>query len=321
MITPYLTQATSPYLSKTNTGLGNALFQIFTSYGLSKTYNHDLNLINLLQLLVILKKMGLNHNETIYRNLTNRNFINSNMNNINVKEIREQCNLHSSYDINLINNIINDNSNSNFYLIGYLQSHVYFDKYYSEINELLKPDENSISNIKNKYSHLFNKENLNISCHIRNNWGCNIKYDENFLYLIDSLKFILKNTSNTNCININIFSDEIQIIKNKIKDMNIVNKIKEQFTLNINFFYFENNLDYIDLWCMSFCHHNILSNSTLSWWGAYLNQNSNKIVTYPDDILRLVGGTIYNEKKQLERRKEHYKENWIPINTTNVIHQ
>ncbi|MGV7221760.1 MAG: alpha-1,2-fucosyltransferase [Nitrospinales bacterium] len=41
----------------------------------------------------------------------------------------------------------------------------------------------------------------------------------------------------------------------------------------------KNENDIIDMFIMSMCRDNIISNSTFSWWSAWLNQNPNRVVT------------------------------------------
>ena len=56
---------------------------------------------------------------------------------------------------------------------------------------------------------------------------------------------------------------------------------------------------------MSFCDHNIISNSTFSWWGAYLNQNKNKKIICPKKW--------FSYTDEYFNPKDIYCENWIKI--------
>jgi hypothetical protein len=65
-----------------------------------------------------------------------------------------------------------------------------------------------------------------------------------------------------------IFSDDIDWCKNIFGD-------------DKNIVYIEGNNQFVDICLMSMCEHNIIANSTYSWWGAWLNQNPNKRVISP----------------------------------------
>jgi hypothetical protein len=59
---------------------------------------------------------------------------------------------------------------------------------------------------------------------------------------------------------------------------------------------------WIDLYLMSLCKHNIIANSTFSWWGAWLNANPDKIVISPSRYLNNDSG-----------HTDVYPESWIKI--------
>lgn len=68
--------------------------------------------------------------------------------------------------------------------------------------------------------------------------------------------------------NFKVFSDDIEWCK-------------ENFKQNVTFTFSDETDAKKDMALLSHCEHQIISNSTFSWWGAWLNQNPNKIVISP----------------------------------------
>lgn len=69
------------------------------------------------------------------------------------------------------------------------------------------------------------------------------------------------------------FSDDINWVKQRYKYKNAI-YIEESM--------FDNYEPWYDMCLMSCCSHNIIANSSFSWWGAWLNRNREKIVVAPE---------------------------------------
>lgn len=64
-----------------------------------------------------------------------------------------------------------------------------------------------------------------------------------------------------------------------------------------------------DMYLMSLCHHNVIANSTFSWWGAWLNSHDNKIVVAPYRCFNTMFTPGIHPKEWLTVYPKGYKEN------------
>ena len=135
---------------------------------------------------------------------------------------------------------------------------------------------------------------------MRLNWGCGIKLNPQFI--LKSIEYLKNNKFIQNNINLWILSDNIPEPKK------ILSSIKNYNIIFVN----DNQYDYEDLWMMSLINNHIISFSTFSWWGAFLNQNKNKKIIYSYDFCDYFCKKVLNKKYSPESIQENiYPKNWI----------
>ena len=159
-----------------------------------------------------------------------------------------------------------------WYIEWYFQTEKYFKKYENIIREefsFLRPpsilnkrmiekinDCNSISIHIRRWDYISNTTTNRI------HWTCDLTY---YKKAIDYIK------DNINEPVYFFFSDDIDRVK---KNLQIDG---EKYYVDFN----NADRNYEDLRLMSICKHNIIANSSFSWWWAWLNRNKNKIVIAP----------------------------------------
>jgi glycosyl transferase family 25 len=163
--------------------------------------------------------------------------------------------------------------NTDTKLYGYFQSYKYFEEHGNEIFNFLNFEE-----YKKVLAKSYNQDF--ISLHFRVGDYVKLQHAHplmSYNYYCNAIDHIIKKT-NKNDWTILYFCEEtdIQYVIDKI------NKIQQRFP-NITFTKVDGKLtDWEQMLLMSIGSHNIIANSSFSWWGAYLNNNKNKIVCYPN---------------------------------------
>lgn len=148
----------------------------------------------------------------------------------------------------------------NLILDGYFQSWKYSMDYLTEIRKLF-----GFEFYKSKSECTF--------IHVRR--GDYLKYPlqhpvVNIFYLIEAMKV----SESFGFTHFFCCSDDMKWMKENIN--------KEKFP-KYTFEYSEGNSDLADLKLMVCCKNGIISNSTFSWWAAYLNNNPDKFIITPDE--------------------------------------
>jgi hypothetical protein len=158
------------------------------------------------------------------------------------------------------------------YLKGYWQSYKYFIGY----EDLIKKDFSFSSEFEHKNLNIINllSKNETTSVHIRigdyknNNSSNSFHGILDVEYYYNSIRRICERKGESLFL---IFSDDI-------------NWCKENFKLDVPHLFIDKNLSnnvINDFYLMKSCNNNIISNSSFSWWAAWLNDNKNKIVIGP----------------------------------------
>lgn len=162
------------------------------------------------------------------------------------------------------------NAPENAYIHGYWPS----EKYFKEAGDIVRRDFTFKNSEGADYERVLNdiKSSNSVSIHIRRGdylWNKNQRIFTTCLpdYYYAAEKIISEKISSPKLF---VFSDDIEWVKSNMP-----------FHHPAVFVTDGHLKDYQELMLMAACKHNIIANSTYSWWGAWLNSNPEKIVVTP----------------------------------------
>lgn len=270
-------------------GLGNQLFQIFTSISYAIDNNIDYQILEF-------KDDKVSPLDNISPRNTYWNNILKNLYNKTIKKIPQNIYIYNEPLFEYKSLPVITEKYNNYLFFGYFQSYKYFQNNLDKLVNLLKLDD-----IKKSYENNHDYKNT-ISLHFRIGDYINLQTHHPVLsvdYYINALKKLIIDTKRDNW-NVLYFYEKkdkaiieknIEILKTKYPKLNFI-----EIDLELD--------DWEQMLCMTYCSHNIIANSTFSWWGAYLNTND-KRVYYPDTWF----GSAMGDKNL----KDLFLDDWIEV--------
>ena len=179
----------------------------------------------------------------------------------------------------------------NYYIQGWFQNERYFKEYQNVIRNELRL-KNKIK-IQNKLREILDYSNT-VAVHVRRGdykKHCSVLPAEYYNRAVERINGLIDNP--LFC----IFSDEIEWVKKNMKFEGKCFYVNEDHKLT----------NFEELIVMSCCKHDIIANSTYSWWGAWLNNNEKKIVIGPNEWF--LSKSVLNANKGLTIMPE----SWIRL--------
>lgn len=259
-------------------GLGNQLFQIFAAIAVSQHYETPFKFTYSTELTVGTHRPT--YWDTLLSELKKYTAYDTNPHTTD----QVNCIIHNffvikekGFDYSLIL-LPPEYKNKNYILYGYYQSYHYFESKFAAICKMIKLTEKQ-DQIKEKCGHLFTSIKPIVSIHFRIGDYINIQDVHNILsmkYYAAAIKKMIDN----------IGTDILQFLyfyeKKDEETVKLSISVLKRMFPNCVFISVDQTLsDWEQMLLMSVCDHNIIANSTYSWWGAYFNQKENRQTIYP----------------------------------------
>lgn len=194
----------------------------------------------------------------------------------------------------------------NLSLYGFFQSEKYFKKEFNAIRNLI-----GIETKKKELLDMYPRNYSNtISVHFRlGDYKKLADYHPiaTYKYYKNAIHHILNETSSSSS---NYYVSNVLYFCEKDPEDNsrvsiAISLLKKEFPC-LTFVPVEEDMpDWKQMLTMSLCKHNIIANSSFSWWGAYFNSDEEKIVCYPSEW--------FGPKNQHLNTHDLCPESWIKI--------